>query len=59
MRVYSLSSEVCPNFSATLKKKISSPSLVVGKHVITIEGLGNVDKPHPLQERLAKLHGSQ
>ncbi|PYH80963.1 xanthine dehydrogenase [Aspergillus uvarum CBS 121591] len=32
---------------------------VVGKHVITVEGLGNVDHPHPLQERLAKLHGSQ
>ncbi|KAF2133020.1 xanthine dehydrogenase/oxidase [Dothidotthia symphoricarpi CBS 119687] len=32
---------------------------VDGKHVITIEGLGNVDRPHPLQERIAKLHGSQ
>ncbi|KAL4901690.1 hypothetical protein BDW74DRAFT_169920 [Aspergillus multicolor] len=32
---------------------------VVGKHVITIEGLGTVDAPHPLQERIAKLHGSQ
>ncbi|KKA20457.1 Xanthine dehydrogenase [Rasamsonia emersonii CBS 393.64] len=32
---------------------------VVGKHVITVEGLGNVNNPHPLQERLAKLHGSQ
>ncbi|KAF9895263.1 hypothetical protein FE257_000165 [Aspergillus nanangensis] len=32
---------------------------VVGKHVITIEGLGSVDHPHPLQERLGKLHGSQ
>jgi xanthine dehydrogenase/oxidase len=30
-----------------------------GKHVITIEGIGSVDKPHPLQERIAKLHGSQ
>lgn len=33
--------------------------LVVGKHLITIEGLGSVDNPHPLQERIAKLHGSQ
>ncbi|KAF2460152.1 molybdopterin binding aldehyde oxidase/xanthine dehydrogenase [Lineolata rhizophorae] len=32
---------------------------VDGKHVITIEGLGNVSRPHPLQERIAKLHGSQ
>jgi xanthine dehydrogenase/oxidase len=31
----------------------------VGKHVITVEGLGNVEHPHPLQERMAKLHGSQ
>jgi len=30
-----------------------------GKHVITTEGLGNVGHPHPLQERIAKLHGSQ
>jgi xanthine dehydrogenase iron-sulfur cluster and FAD-binding subunit A len=32
---------------------------VVGKHVITVEGLGNSENPHPLQERMAKLHGSQ
>ncbi|KAF1911627.1 Molybdopterin-binding domain of aldehyde dehydrogenase-domain-containing protein [Ampelomyces quisqualis] len=32
---------------------------VDGKHVITVEGIGNVDRPHPLQERIAKLHGSQ
>ncbi|OJD15331.1 xanthine dehydrogenase, molybdopterin binding subunit [Emergomyces pasteurianus Ep9510] len=32
---------------------------VVGKHVITVEGLGTVEKPHPLQERMGKLHGSQ
>ncbi|KAA8570961.1 hypothetical protein EYC84_000337 [Monilinia fructicola] len=31
----------------------------VGKHVITIEGIGDADHPHPLQERIAKLHGSQ
>ena len=33
--------------------------IVIGKHVITIEGLGTVDNTHPLQERLGKLHGSQ
>ncbi|KAH6712730.1 xanthine dehydrogenase-like protein [Leptodontidium sp. MPI-SDFR-AT-0119] len=32
---------------------------VVGKHVITVEGIGSLDNPHPLQERMAKLHGSQ
>ncbi|PBP21426.1 xanthine dehydrogenase-like protein [Diplocarpon rosae] len=32
---------------------------VEGKHVITVEGIGDVDNPHPLQERIAKLHGSQ
>jgi len=30
-----------------------------GKQVITVEGIGSVDTPHPLQERIAKLHGSQ
>jgi xanthine dehydrogenase/oxidase len=32
---------------------------VEGKHVITIEALGTTKDPHPLQERLARLHGSQ
>ncbi|KAJ8111795.1 hypothetical protein OPT61_g5696 [Boeremia exigua] len=32
---------------------------VDGKHVITVEGIGSVARPHPLQERIAKLHGSQ
>lgn len=27
--------------------------------MITIEGLGTISNPHPLQERIAKLHGSQ
>ncbi|KAI5864323.1 xanthine dehydrogenase [Durotheca rogersii] len=30
-----------------------------GKHVITIEGIGNVEVPHPAQERIAKGNGSQ
>ncbi|BGP37400.1 hypothetical protein JCM10450v2_001310 [Rhodotorula kratochvilovae] len=30
-----------------------------GKHCITVEGIGNSDNPHPLQERMYKLHGSQ
>ena len=32
---------------------------VDGKHVITVEGIGNVKRPHPAQERIAKSHGSQ
>lgn len=32
---------------------------VDGKHVITVEGIGNVKKPHPAQERVAKGNGSQ
>ncbi|KAJ2691326.1 hypothetical protein IWW39_000011 [Coemansia spiralis] len=30
-----------------------------GKHVITVEGLGTSANPHPVQERIALLHGSQ
>jgi xanthine dehydrogenase/oxidase len=30
-----------------------------GKHIITVEGIGSVTSPHPLQERMAKMHGSQ
>ena len=32
---------------------------VDGKHVITVEGIGNVNRPHPAQERIAKGNGSQ
>jgi xanthine dehydrogenase/oxidase len=32
---------------------------VDGNHVITIEGIGNVKRPHPAQERIAKGNGSQ
>ena len=32
---------------------------VDGKHVITVEGIGNVQKPHPAQERIALSSGSQ
>ncbi|KAF4977571.1 hypothetical protein FZEAL_5942 [Fusarium zealandicum] len=30
-----------------------------GKHVVTVEGIGSSQKPHPTQERIAKSHGSQ
>ncbi|KAF2497461.1 xanthine dehydrogenase [Lophium mytilinum] len=32
---------------------------VDGKHVITVEGIGNVKQPHAAQERIAKSNGSQ
>jgi xanthine dehydrogenase/oxidase len=32
---------------------------VDGKHVITVEGIGNAKRPHPAQERIAKGNGSQ
>jgi len=32
---------------------------VDGKHVITVEGIGNVKSPHPSQERIAMGNGSQ
>lgn len=32
---------------------------VDGKHVITVEGIGNVKDPHPAQERIARGNGSQ
>ncbi|KAI4143715.1 MAG: hypothetical protein L6R39_004473 [Caloplaca ligustica] len=32
---------------------------VDGKHVITVEGIGNVKQPHPAQERIARSNGSQ
>lgn len=27
--------------------------------MITVEGIGNSKRPHPVQERIAKWHGSQ
>lgn len=30
-----------------------------GKHVVTVEGIGNTKQPHPAQERIAKSNGSQ
>ncbi|KAI9665697.1 MAG: hypothetical protein M1821_003631 [Bathelium mastoideum] len=32
---------------------------VDGKHVITVEGIGSIKNPHPVQERIAKSNGSQ
>lgn len=33
--------------------------LADGKQVITVEGIGSSKNPHPVQERIAKFHGSQ
>ncbi|KAF6006640.1 hypothetical protein HII13_004919 [Brettanomyces bruxellensis] len=33
--------------------------LADGKQVITVEGVGSSKNPHPVQERIAKFHGSQ
>lgn len=32
---------------------------VDGKHVVTVEGIGDVKNPHPAQQRLAVGNGSQ
>lgn len=32
---------------------------VDGKHLVTVEGIGNSKTPHAVQERIAKFHGSQ
>ncbi len=48
--------EFVPSFQERDNKLMET---VVGKHVITVEGIGNSENPHPLQERIAKLHGSQ
>lgn len=32
---------------------------VDGKHVITVEGIGDVKNPHPVQQRIAVGNGSQ
>ncbi|OMP85421.1 Xanthine dehydrogenase [Diplodia seriata] len=32
---------------------------VDGKHVVTVEALGDPSRPHPVQERIAKMNGSQ
>jgi xanthine dehydrogenase/oxidase len=32
---------------------------VDGKHVVTVEGIGNVKNPHAVQQRIAVGNGSQ
>lgn len=44
---------------ASLNACIAPLISVDGKHIITVEGIGNVDRPHPAQERIARFNGSQ
>ncbi|XXG97787.1 hypothetical protein Hte_004100 [Hypoxylon texense] len=46
-------------YHASVNACLAPLASVDGKHVITIEGIGNVKQPHPAQERIAKSNGSQ
>ena len=46
-------------YHASVNACLAPLARVDGKHVITIEGIGNVKAPHPAQERVAKSNGSQ
>ena len=46
-------------YHASVNACLAPLASIDGKHVITIEGIGNVKAPHPAQERVAKSNGSQ
>lgn len=46
-------------YHASVNACIAPVASVDGKHVITIEGIGNVKNPHAAQQRLAIANGSQ
>lgn len=46
-------------YHASVNACLAPLASVDGKHVITVEGIGNVRSPHPAQERIAKGNGSQ
>lgn len=46
-------------YHASVNACLAPLASIDGKHVVTIEGIGNVKKPHPAQERVAKGNGSQ
>lgn len=46
-------------YHASVNACLAPLASIDGKHVITVEGIGSVKKPHPAQERVAKSHGSQ
>jgi xanthine dehydrogenase/oxidase len=46
-------------YHASVNACLAPLASIDGKHVITVEGIGNVKRPHPAQERVAKGNGSQ
>ena len=46
-------------YHASVNACIAPLVSVDGKHVITVEGIGNVKNPHPVQQRIAMGNGSQ
>jgi xanthine dehydrogenase/oxidase len=46
-------------YHASINACLSPLVSVDGKHVITVEGIGSVKRPHPVQERIAMGNGSQ
>lgn len=46
-------------YHASVNACLSPLVSVDGKHVITVEGIGNVKSPHAVQQRIAVGNGSQ
>ena len=46
-------------YHASVNACLAPLVMVDGKHVITVEGIGNTKAPHPAQERIAMGNGSQ
>ncbi|RDA89949.1 hypothetical protein CP533_0288 [Ophiocordyceps camponoti-saundersi (nom. inval.)] len=46
-------------YHASVNACLAPLASIDGKHVITIEGIGNTKSPHAAQERVARGHGSQ
>lgn len=46
-------------YHASVNACLAPLASIDGKHVITIEGIGNTKSPHPTQERVARGNGSQ
>jgi xanthine dehydrogenase/oxidase len=67
MHIHADPSQVVSQYNPTTKKiyhasvnACLAPLVSVdGKHVITVEGIGSVKRPHPAQERIALSNGSQ